>query len=632
MPFAVFRRHQRKLLAIFAILAMLGFVLADSLPRLLGPGSGPATQNRVVVDLYHKSIRQGDLNEMAVQRNNANQFMAGLVGRPLFGDMNTRALVDALILQHEADLLRMPKGPEVGREWLKQATNGMMNRELFESALSRLGNRVSGEQVLSDIGNQVRIANARRLMGEPVVTPLDVFQIYRDQNERVAARAVAFRVDDYIRKVAEPTTDQVRAYFEKYKDELPDPDRETPGFKIPRQIKAEVLSIDGAALAKGIKDKLTQAELLSYYENRKSEFKKPSEFPDDIFAGDPEAKLTPPQTLSFDEVRENLATALADEKAQAQIVNKFTDIKDKVMIPFADNYLDTLDEINEAKKQGDSPKVALPKPKDLAADAKQEGLAHEITPLLDREHAEHYGELGNAEIGLSRMSGGRTFAAELFDPKTTLYEPIELTDIVGRRYLVRKLDDNPPRVPALDEIRLEVVRAWKLEQARPLAEKAANDLAAELRKADGKIKGETIKGLRVINTIPITKLRPGMPVPGQFFQMGPPTPSEIPQLPNAGDALRDAYFNLTDGAVNVAPDQPKSTYYVLTLAERLPATFATLYSPNGEYYRYRSEALDEARRHRQNEWMGRLRAEAGIKPDWVPLDESRREERDSSAE
>ncbi len=33
MPFAVFRRHQRKLLAIFAILAMFGFVLADSRSR-----------------------------------------------------------------------------------------------------------------------------------------------------------------------------------------------------------------------------------------------------------------------------------------------------------------------------------------------------------------------------------------------------------------------------------------------------------------------------------------------------------------------------------------------------------------------------------------------------------------------
>src|SRR3712207_6160552 len=41
MPFAVFRKHQRKLLAIFAILAMFGFVLSDSLVALVG-GRNPS--------------------------------------------------------------------------------------------------------------------------------------------------------------------------------------------------------------------------------------------------------------------------------------------------------------------------------------------------------------------------------------------------------------------------------------------------------------------------------------------------------------------------------------------------------------------------------------------------------------
>ena len=211
MPFAVFRRHQRKLLAIFAILAMFGFVLADSLPRLLSPGYGGAGADPVVATLYNKPIRRSDINEMAVQRNNANLFMATLAGRPIFGEISTRAIVDALILQHEADKLKMPAGPEVGREWLKQATNGLMNRDLFEATLSRFGNRVSGEQILSDIANQVRIIKVRQLLGEPVVTPLDVYQAYRDQNERVGAKLVAFAVDDFLEKVAEPAAAEVQA-------------------------------------------------------------------------------------------------------------------------------------------------------------------------------------------------------------------------------------------------------------------------------------------------------------------------------------------------------------------------------------------------------------------------------------
>src|SRR5437763_16970914 len=85
MPFAVFRRHQKKLLAIFAILAMFGFVVADSLPRLLS--GGPMTGgNPVVVELYGRSVRRSDINAMAAERGNANFFMAEL----------TRALSEGL--------------------------------------------------------------------------------------------------------------------------------------------------------------------------------------------------------------------------------------------------------------------------------------------------------------------------------------------------------------------------------------------------------------------------------------------------------------------------------------------------------------------------------------------------------
>ncbi len=119
MPFAVFRRHQRKLLAVFAILAMFGFVLADSLPRLLSPANGGADQNAVVVELYNKPVYRSELNEMAVQRNNANRFMEALAGSPIFGDINTRSIVDALILQHEADALpnahRTGRGPRMAQ-------------------------------------------------------------------------------------------------------------------------------------------------------------------------------------------------------------------------------------------------------------------------------------------------------------------------------------------------------------------------------------------------------------------------------------------------------------------------------------------------------------------------------------
>ncbi|MFO0907921.1 MAG: hypothetical protein U0794_06085 [Isosphaeraceae bacterium] len=629
MPFAVFRRHQRKLLAVFAILAMFGFVVADSLPRLLSGGYAGGA-NPEVTKLYGKSIHRSDIALMQQQRLNANSFMAELLGRMLgrpspqfFGELNTRALVDALILEHEADRLGMPTGPDVGREWLKQQFGTVMTRELFELILSQFNNRVSGEQLLADIGNQVRIGNVRMMLGTPVVTPLDVYSIYRDQNERVSAKAVGFRVEDYLSKVGEPSGAEVTAYFEKYKDVLPDPNRPTPGFKVPRQVKVEILSIDGEALARSIRDKLTDAELQAYYENRKTEFKIPSEFPDQLFAGDDENKLTPPQVQPFVEVRPYLATSLAEERAQAEIVAKFTRVKEEHMIPFADTYLDVADAIEEAKKAGEpDPKDKLPKPESLESVAKKEGLQYDgSNRLLSREDAEHYGLISSAEVGLTRMSGGRKFADELFDTKSVLFEPIELTDFTGHRFLVRKLEDNPPRVPALDQIRPDVVLAWKTEKARPLAEKAARDYAEKLRKEGGKINGDVVDGHPVITTDPITRMQPGLMLPGRFLENGPATPSEISQLPQAGPALRDAYFDLTEGSVAVAPNQPQTIYYTLTLNRRIPATFATLYAPNGDFVRYRNEALMEARKSFEENMMAELRTKAGLAPDWEPADE-----------
>ena len=126
-----------------------------------------------------------------------------------------------------------------------------MNRELFEAILGRFGNQVSGEQLLTDIANQVRLPKVRQLLGSPVVTPLDVFRTYRDQNERVAAKVVAVPGRDVPRQGRRAAAAEVQALYDKYKDVLPDPRRDTPGFKVPRQVKVEILSIDGNALARG---------------------------------------------------------------------------------------------------------------------------------------------------------------------------------------------------------------------------------------------------------------------------------------------------------------------------------------------------------------------------------------------
>lgn len=71
----------------------------------------------------------------------------------------------------------------------------------------------------------------------------------------------------------------------------------------------------------------------------------------------------------------------------------------------------------------------------------------------------------------------------------------------------------------------------------------------------------------------------------------------------------------------MAANQPETIDYVMTLDRREPATFAALYAPNGDEFRYKMFARDQAARQLDETWMGWLRAQAGLKPDWVPPDE-----------
>jgi peptidyl-prolyl cis-trans isomerase D len=321
-----------------------------------------------------------------------------------------------------------------------------------------------------------------------------------------------------------------------------------------------------------------------------------------------------------------LAIRVSEEKSQADITNRFGAIKDDVMIPFANDYSAALDELEEARKQNPKATRELPTSPNVKEVAEREGMSYEITRLLSREEAEQYGPISGADVGTSRLSSGRKFAEELFDTKRGLFEPEELTDVVGMRFLVRKIKDVPPHIPDLSEVRLDVSLACKMRQARLLAQKAADDLAGALKKKGGTIKDETIEGFRVL-TIPPTARR-------QYFvrlnqsDNALPEESPIPDVPLVGDAFRDAYFGLEPGSVAVAPNEPRTVFYVMTLDRREPATFDALYAPNSDEYRYKISARDQAAQHLDEDWMGWLRKEAGLKPDWIPPDELKKKDSD----
>jgi peptidyl-prolyl cis-trans isomerase D len=278
MPFAVFRRHSKKLLAVFAILAMVGFVLSDSLPALLRANYEFHRTDPVIAKLYGKSIHRSDLEELHRERSLANAFMGALIQRlfgmappQYFGDTDTRSLVDAYIVQHEANRLGMASGPELARRWLSQNVGPQLNTEMFELVLApfRSQNSVTGDAMLAAIGNQIRLLQVRMLPGVPDVTPLDVYEAYRERYERIQLELVDFPVTEFVGRVPEPTSAEVQAFYDRYKDVLAVPGMPTPGFKVPRQVQVEYVMGDGAKLESGIRAGLSESEIKEFYDIHK---------------------------------------------------------------------------------------------------------------------------------------------------------------------------------------------------------------------------------------------------------------------------------------------------------------------------------------------------------------------------
>ncbi len=211
-----------------------------------------------------------------------------------------------------------------------------------------------------------------------------------------------------------------------------------------------------------------------------------------------------------------------------------------------------------------------------------------MTPLLSREEAEQYGQISGAEVGLTRLSGGRKFADEFFDPKKALYEPEELTDLLGTRFLARKIKDVPPHVPSLDEVRSEVASPGRWTRLAPWPRRPPNSWPSSSRRRAARSRTARSRDIRVV-TIPAIarKFTPFESLADPYPAWSEPEETPIPDVAYAGRGVPQGLLRPPAGLGRRRPQPARDVYYVMMLDRREPATFAALYAPNGDEFRYK---------------------------------------------
>jgi hypothetical protein len=306
----------------------------------------------------------------------------------------------------------------------------------------------------------------------------------------------------------------------------------------------------------------------------------------------------------LEKVRDTIRESLASNKAIEKISKSFEELQG-IMRRYEDDRA-----IYESRKE----KTGKPPVFDLEGLAKKYGFEGKTLEMVTAAEAAET-DLG----GVSRITGASSFdirrqpfAEFAFADSLVTYRPEAGQDDEGNGYLYWKTDEKAAYVPTLDQIRDQVVLAWKTIQARELARKRAEELALQARTAKKPLQ-EVFAGqadLAVTETDWFSWLTTGS-VPQNPLGMQPRI-SEIGGVSYPDDDFMKKVFALEAGEVAVASNHPQAIFYVVRLAEyerpmdELRSDFAA--EPPNRYMM----VADRDRRKLYLDWLADINQQADV--------------------
>lgn len=267
------------------------------------------------------------------------------------------------------------------------------------------------------------------------------------------------------------------------------------------------------------------------------------------------------EIIPFEEVKDEIARSmvlpLAREKMEAAVASI-----QKPMLQYFTEYGSY-----KVALEMDASVAKEPTKPDIKKLAEAAGLPYRQTGMVDIM------ELIRTPLGRSRSTSGETFAEKVFTDDLALFQPFRTLDFdftAGKisEFLVWKLESKPSYVPSLSDVREQVVTAWKKQKAEKLAEEAAGELSKKLQAATG---DEAWKSVVKEEQLPLVfkpTLFTWMSGANQFN----PFLSEVEGVDTAGPEFMQKVFSTSAGQSGVAPNGPRTVYYVYRVIEFLPDT------------------------------------------------------------
>ncbi len=428
-PLAIFRKHQKVLLAVFGVALMLVFTVGGIVSQYTGR-SAAGGENPVVVqiesgkELGLVNLQESDMENLRFGRLYLQQFMRSLnflaadrtqsapkqwLGVPNQDD--ERSLLQTLLLARKATEMGIVVTDESIKGYLQAYSNGQVGVEEFGRILEEISQgRMSQPQFFNAMRQELLAMRFMELFqrGIAPLPPATSWDYFQRLNRQVSIEAVPFPVANYVSQVAQPSTQEIAALYEEGKDRFDFPSQPEPGFKRRKKIALEYVKGDLQTFLDEETPTISEQAVREYYDANREEFRVFSGSSTD--SGDTaspplsgEEPALPPDDLDLDLNLTSPDTEGATPDAGLDSVDTdLPPVNPEVPQPLQDDPTDDGPKINEAPPEmtetSDDGEPAAEEAMEEAAEEVTEEVTEEVSEEVTEEATETVAEAEEAVV------------------------------------------------------------------------------------------------------------------------------------------------------------------------------------------------------------------------------------------
>ena len=324
-PFSLFRRHQKVMLAVVGVAAMVAFVFLDPVMRYLGGRSGGGqAANPVIVETRYGNLTASELEALRYQRQLVDLFLQRVLENAVgkqFGNANIDArwltgavqqqygmwksqimgrsvvgpeaeAVETMVLAERAKQMGLVISDRSINDMIKQLSSDNLSADELQTIIKNLQPQrpITVPRLFDALRTELLASQYRQLFAQSLtdIPPAQRFEYYSRLNRRAKTEVMSLAVADFIGQVPDPSDAELKTFYDKYKDQFADPTSPEPGFKEPKRASFQYFKAGIEPLTEKLKPEVTEAEIAKYYEENKRNF--PAVSLDDAAAGEKPAE------------------------------------------------------------------------------------------------------------------------------------------------------------------------------------------------------------------------------------------------------------------------------------------------------------------------------------------------------